>query len=325
MRQAGEDPLILDSGDLFFSTSSINDNNVASERYRAGSILKGYEKIGCDAINVGRYELLSGLAFLKEKERSTSIPFISANLRDGKTGERLFEPYRIVQQGTLTVGVIGLTSMFQDTLGAVITDDYVETGRSYLRKLKRKVDIAVILINTERKNYDSLPDEFPEADLIFVSGSTMLTRLNMPQKKGGPYVYSSGKQGKQLTVVDMNMKNDRDPVVNVSYQQAMINYIRRRFEKLQEQDPNRQLAEIYAEDDKILHLIRNYRQELEKMEMILENAVNILEFQNIPMGDTINDDPEMLSFVDRSLETCGSLKIKPVDEQAARPNISDGP
>ena len=58
MRKAGEDPLILDSGDLFFSTSSINENNVASERYRAGSILKGYEKIGCDAINVGRYELL---------------------------------------------------------------------------------------------------------------------------------------------------------------------------------------------------------------------------------------------------------------------------
>ena len=85
------------------------------------------------------------------------------------------------------------------------------------------------------------------------------------------------------------------------------------------------MAEIYAEDDKILHLIRNYLQELEKMEMILENAVNILEFQNIPMGDTINDDPEMLSFVDRSIETCGSLKIRPVDEQAARSYIPDGP
>ena len=325
MRETGEDLLILDSGDLFFSTPDLNKNNIVSEQYRAESMLRGYEKIGCDAINVGRYELLLGLDFLKEKVKSTSIPFISANLRDGKTGRLLFEPYRIVQRGSFTVGIIGLTSMANDSLAKVTMDDYLETGRSYLKKIKDEVDIVVMLINTAQKNYSLLPVKFPDADFIFVSGSTMLTRPNISQKKEGPYLYSSGKQGKRLTVIEVKLKNDNDPLVDVSYYQNTIKYIKRRFKKLQKQDPSKPLVEIYAGQEKILNLIQDYQQELETIETILDNAINILEFQNIPMGETIKDDPEMLSFVDQSLATCGSLIITPVETQAIKTKISNKP
>ena len=325
MRKAGEDPLILDSGDLFFSTPDLNKNNIVSEQYRAGSMLRGYEKIGCDAINVGRYELLLGLDFLKEKVKSTTIPFISANLRDGETGSLLFEPYRIIQRGSFTVGIIGLTSMVKDSLAKVTTDDYLETGRSYLKKIKSMVDIVVMLINTDQKNYSLLPAKFPDADFIFVSGSTMLTRPSIPQEKEGPYLYSSGKEGRRLTVIDVNRENDIDRLVDVSYYQNTIDYINRRFERLQKQDPGRPLVEIYAGQEKTLNLIRDYQQELETMETILDNAINILEFQNIPMGDTIKDDPGMLSFVDQSLAACGSLKISPINTKAIKTKISNEP
>ena len=66
MRQEDLDPVILDAGDLFFSTLELNDSNRVSEQFRANAILKGYEKIGCDAINVGQYELSAGLEFLLE-------------------------------------------------------------------------------------------------------------------------------------------------------------------------------------------------------------------------------------------------------------------
>ncbi|HIB32648.1 MAG TPA: hypothetical protein EYO45_06030, partial [Candidatus Marinimicrobia bacterium] len=61
----------------------------------------------------------------------------------------------------------------------------------------------------------------------------MLTRPNMPQEKGGPYIYSSGKQGKQLTIVELKMENESDPIVDVSYYHNTIKYIERRFAKLQ--------------------------------------------------------------------------------------------
>ena len=187
------------------------------------------------------------------------------------------------------------------------------------------VDIVVMLINTDQKNYSLLPAKFPDADFIFVSGSTMLTRPSIPQEKEGPYLYSSGKEGRRLTVIDVNRENDSDRLVDVSYYQNTIDYINRRFERLQKQDPGRPLVEIYAGQEKTLNLIRDYQQELETMETILDNAINILEFQNIPMGDTIKDDPGMLSFVDQSLAACSSLKITPVETQAIKTKISNEP
>ena len=64
-------------------------------------ILDGYEKIGCDAINVGHYELAAGLPFLKEMDTECDIPFISANLRDTGTGELLFDPYVEVRRAVI--------------------------------------------------------------------------------------------------------------------------------------------------------------------------------------------------------------------------------
>ncbi|MDP7240889.1 MAG: hypothetical protein QGH72_06770, partial [Dehalococcoidia bacterium] len=90
MRQEGRDPVILDAGDLFFSTPELNDSNRVSEQFRANAILNGYGKISCDAINVGHHELSAGLDFLLESARKSTIPFISANLRDADTYKLLF-------------------------------------------------------------------------------------------------------------------------------------------------------------------------------------------------------------------------------------------
>ena len=73
LRDSGVDPLIIDAGDLFFSTASLNSTNKKSELYRAGAILEGYNRVGCDAINVGHYEMLNGLTFLKSMDEKTEI------------------------------------------------------------------------------------------------------------------------------------------------------------------------------------------------------------------------------------------------------------
>ena len=93
-----ENPIVLDAGDFFFSTTNLNQNNLESEEFRASAILEGYDRIGCDAINIGKYELLNGLSFLKEMSKKTEIPFLSANLRDSRTNELLFQPYKIIKR-----------------------------------------------------------------------------------------------------------------------------------------------------------------------------------------------------------------------------------
>ena len=43
----------------------LNDNNLKSEKHRCETMLEAYEKIGCDGLNIGKYELLAGIGYLK--------------------------------------------------------------------------------------------------------------------------------------------------------------------------------------------------------------------------------------------------------------------
>ena len=81
MRDDGQNPIVLDAGDMFFSTTSLNKNNLESEKHRCETMLSGYEKIGCDGLNIWKYELLGGLTYLKSLNgKHPKIPFISAKL-----------------------------------------------------------------------------------------------------------------------------------------------------------------------------------------------------------------------------------------------------
>ena len=155
LRDSGVDPLIIDAGDLFFSTANLNSTNKKSELYRAGAILEGYNRVGCDAINVGHYEVLNGLSFLKSMEEKTEIPFLSANLRDSQTNKLLFEPFRIIEKGLLKIGIVGVTDKLPDSTKSMIADNYVEAGNHYIDEASKQADIIVIMVNSNRKTYSA--------------------------------------------------------------------------------------------------------------------------------------------------------------------------
>ena len=307
MRQEGRDPVILDAGDLFFSTPELNDSNRVSEQFRANAILKGYGKIGCDAINVGHYELSAGLEFLLESARRSTTPFISANLRDADTYKLLFEPYLLIQRQGLTIGVVGLTNLVPDTTSAVVMEDYLAAGRRVIDRIRGRVDVVVVLVNSERKSYGILPQEFPKADLIYTSGSTMMTRPMMKQAEEGPYLYSSGREGRYLNVTDLNIVDKKKPLVNVSYLQENMKYTRRKLDRLGDADPEKSLEELYAGQKNVLNTISQGRAGIARAATTLESAVNTLHFQNAAMDKSIKDDTDMAAFVSQSLTTCSGL------------------
>ncbi|MBT4369485.1 MAG: hypothetical protein HOD18_02925, partial [Candidatus Marinimicrobia bacterium] len=255
LRESGVDPLIIDAGDLFFSTANLNSTNKKSELYRAGAILEGYNRVGCDAINVGHYEVLNGLSFLKSMEEKTEIPFLSANLRDAQTNKLLFEPFRIIEKGLLKIGIVGVTDKLPDTTKSMIADNYVEAGNHYIDEASKQADIIVIMVNSDRKTYSELPTLFANADFIVTSGSTNMTRENTRQKEGGPFLYSCGKQGKYMSVLSVEMEDKKAPIVDISSHEKNISSIRKRFERLQKKDPNKSLDELYAGQANVLKII----------------------------------------------------------------------
>lgn len=288
----------------------ITSYNRESQMYRAGVMLDGYEKIGCDALNVGYFDLLMGKEFLMEKASNTTIPFISANLRSSETGELLFPGYKVIEKNGLSVGVIGVTNLVSDTTKGIQLSDYVLSGNQQIKSLQNKVDLIVMLINSDRKDHQKHAAQFPEADFIFVSGSNTRTRPHMPQQDGGPFLYSPGKQGKYMMVLDVEIKNNETSFVDISSHEEKIKSINRRFERLQKKDPEKTLDELYNGQPNVMKLIVQYRQEIQEAEAALARATNTMKFRSVPLNKKIKDDPEMLSFVDESLLTCTKLNKK---------------
>jgi len=72
--------------------------NEQADKLRANAILKGYERIGCHAVNVGGFDLAAGTAFIQQIVDSTEIPFISANIIILKAVSFSFHPTILLQR-----------------------------------------------------------------------------------------------------------------------------------------------------------------------------------------------------------------------------------
>ena len=326
MRDAGINPLILDAGDLLFSTKNIDATNKNSEIFRANAILEGYQKVGCDAINVGHYEVLNGLSFLREMEKTTDIPFISSNLKDSKSGELLFDPYIIFERGELKIGVIGATDLIPDTMKTIQSSDFIESCNRFAKELKDKVDIVVALVNASRSTQNGLPEKMPNVDFIITSGNTSMSRTNSPQKENGPFLYSCGKQGKYFLTLTLDIKEKGVSFVDVSAEEKKVKSVQKRFDRLQKKDPDKKLEEIYADQENVLNLIKKYREDLKISEEVIASAINTLQYQTNPLNNKIGDDAELLAFVTSSVKTCDALapKKKPVNQNKNKNNRHKG-
>ena len=310
MRDNSENLIVLDAGDMFYSTNKISKNNIESEKHRSATMLQAYNKIGYDGINIGNYELLTGIKYLIDlQNKYPSLSFLSANIKSKTTNEYIFNPYKIVKRGSLDIGVIGVTNMVPDTMNTIKVDDYIKAGNDQINKIKDQVDIVVMLVNSDRSTHNSLPDKFKNADYIFLSGSTNRTSSSTIQKNGGPFMYSNGKQGKHLTIIDLELNDSSSEIIDVSTFERKIKQLNNRLKRLQKKDPNKELEDIYANQEKILNMVKQYRKELVSADSSLNKAVNKTKFTSFALNRKIKDDPELLTLVNSAIETCNSLDL----------------
>lgn len=305
------DPVILDAGDVFFSSGVLAAQNADGDKIQAKGLLQGYEKIGCDALNIGGFDLAAGKDFLLSLSSGTTIPFISANLTDLEDN-LLFQPYRIIEKNGFNIGVVGVSNHIPEHILDVGKRPYVETANQVIDELKPQVDFVVLLANIQRKQVNNLAQNIPNADYIFISRDTKRTRSELKQAEHGPYIYSSGIQGKYLTVVEIALQDSNEPITDISEAKGKITSINKRMKKLQEKDPAQSLEEIYAEKPKFLKLISTYRQQIIKYETVMANAVNTTIYESIALDKNVGEDKELLAFVDETLATCNALRKKPI-------------
>ena len=303
--------MILDAGDTFFASAVLAPQNAEGDKRQAEGILQGYEKIGCDALNIGGFDLAAGKDYLLSLTEGSAIPFISANLTDTEDN-LLFPAYTIVENNGFKVGVIGVSDLIPAHIIDVKKRPFVETANKVIAEIESQVDFVVLLANVQRKEIYGLAQNFPGADYIFISRDTKRSRPESKQPEGGPYIYNSGIQGKYLTVVEISLQDPRLPIVDISTAKGKVSSITRRLKKLQEKDPNRTIEEKYADKLNVLKLVGDYRQQLVKYETIMAEAVNTTNYESIALSKSVGEDAELLAFVDETLATCNALRKKTI-------------
>jgi len=291
-----------------FNNAVLTEISEQPDKLRAQAILKGYERIGCQAVNVGGFELAAGTAYLQQIVDSTEIPFISANIIDSKSGERLFPPHHIITEGGVTIGVIGLTNLIPTHINDVKVSDFIKTGEAQIAELKPQVDIIVVLANVNRNMNKAMNAAFADADYIFLSRNTVRTRPGTKQPVNGPFTYGSNIQGKYLAQVDLQISELDSPLVDISNVQAQLDNIDRRLKRFQDKDPNTPLDEIYADQPRILKLIDEFNGNRKTLENGLQTARNTSGYTSVALSRKIGDDNAILAYVTDILGQCEALK-----------------
>ncbi|WP_058911595.1 bifunctional UDP-sugar hydrolase/5'-nucleotidase UshA [Entomohabitans teleogrylli] len=102
---------------LLLSGGDINTGVPESDLQDAEPDFRGMNLIGYDAMAVGNHEFDNPLSVLRQQEKLAKFPFLSANIYQKSTGERLFKPWALFTPQGIKIAVIGLT-----------TDDTVRIG-----------------------------------------------------------------------------------------------------------------------------------------------------------------------------------------------------
>ncbi len=163
--------LILDAGDTFAIGLPGGGKEMEKAQKRAEFILKIYEQMGYDAVNIGDTDLVLGVDYLKALSKKSKIPFLSANLRDKKTGQPVFEPYRIKQIDGLKIGIFGLLTpdlppYLHKEMAGYFLEDPVKVASHMVNGPMSNCDHIIALAHLNLIEIEELAQKVPRISII---------------------------------------------------------------------------------------------------------------------------------------------------------------
>ncbi len=196
----GVPTLILDSGNLF--TKKVLSEPALENAVRKGElILRAMETMGYKAAAVGEMDLYLGRENLDRLAGSTSVKFLSANLKSAN-GRPVYSPYTITTVGKIKVGIFGLTSrdvdvkMMEQRFPGVWVDDPITTASALLPKLRKKTDLIVALTHIGVGKDKELARSVKGIDVIV--GGKSRTWLKNPLQVRSTLITSGYFQGRAM-------------------------------------------------------------------------------------------------------------------------------
>ncbi|ECE8797884.1 bifunctional UDP-sugar hydrolase/5'-nucleotidase [Salmonella enterica subsp. enterica serovar Vinohrady] len=247
--QEGGSVLLLSGGD-------INTGVPESDLQDAEPDFRGMNLIGYDAMAVGNHEFDNPLTVLRQQEKWAKFPFLSANIYQKSTGERLFKPWAIFTRQDIKIAVIGLTT---DDTAKIGNPEYftdiefrkpAEEAKVVIQELNMNEKPDVIIATTHMGHYDNgdhgsnapgdveMARSLPAGSLAMIVGGHSQDPVCMasenkkqvnyvpgtpcaPDKQNGIWIVQAHEWGKYVGRADFEFRNGEMKMVN--YQLIPIN------------------------------------------------------------------------------------------------------
>lgn len=247
--QEGGSVLLLSGGD-------INTGVPESDLQDAEPDFRGMNLIGYDAMAVGNHEFDNPLTVLRQQEKWAKFPFLSANIYQKSTGERLFKPWAIFTRQDIKIAVIGLTT---DDTAKIGNPEYftdiefrkpAEEANVVIQELNMNEKPDVIIATTHMGHYDNgdhgsnapgdveMARSLPAGSLAMIVGGHSQDPVCMasenkkqvnyvpgtpcaPDKQNGIWIVQVHEWGKYVGRADFEFRNGEMKMVN--YQLIPVN------------------------------------------------------------------------------------------------------
>ena len=210
--------VVVDGGNLLFYRRLLRKEETEQMMFKARVIVDAYNAIGVDAVALGPYDFAAGLDALRDLQRSSTFPFLCANLLNRESGAPLFQPYTIVQRAGIRIGLLGVLDSLAEVDGLAAHADTLRvepvysTVKRYAQELRDKgCELVIVLSAADAKRF-RLVAKNVEGVQLYVAGDPQ-DKLRIPWKIGSALVASSTQLGKYLGEVQIELDGpgDRNP------------------------------------------------------------------------------------------------------------------
>ncbi|MGG5159550.1 bifunctional UDP-sugar hydrolase/5'-nucleotidase [Citrobacter portucalensis] len=241
---------------LLLSGGDINTGVPESDLQDAEPDFRGMNLIGYDAMAVGNHEFDNPMTVLRQQEKWSKFPFLSANIYQKSTGERLFKPWAIFKRQDLKIAVLGLTTDDTAKIGnpEFFTDiefrKPADEAKLVIQELNMGEKPDIIIATTHMGHYDNgnhgsnapgdveMARSLPAGSLAMIVGGhsqdpvCMASENKMqvdyvpgtpcaPDKQNGIWIVQAHEWGKYVGRADFEFRNGEMKMVN--YQLIPVN------------------------------------------------------------------------------------------------------
>jgi len=241
---------------LLLSGGDINTGVPESDLQDAEPDFRGMNMIGYDAMALGNHEFDNPMTVLRQQEKWAKFPFLSANIYQKSTGERLFKPWALFDRQGVKIAVIGLTTDDTARIGnpEFFTDiefrKPAEEAKLVIDELKQKEKPDLIIATTHMGHYDDgehgsnapgdveMARSLPEGALTMIVGGHSQDPVCMakdnqkqvdyvpgtpcaPDRQNGIWIVQAHEWGKYVGRADFTFRNGEMKLVN--YQLIPVN------------------------------------------------------------------------------------------------------